>query len=236
VLALQEAQIQLLAKANLRPPRMLIFWDSLGGTPTRGERDGSADESHVSEAARSIKMNMRRLAQRIAKARAVLIFSNQFYENIGGYGGLKSYGGSGIRYFASLRLWLTKKNGLKVGDGVVGHIIEAKLRKTRVSIPKPPCELGLIYGAGIHNAWTLWEWGKKNGVGPGHKWCEQAGAWSYLVYPPGSGLVSANGQPYETFQRTFLGFAEQLAAHPDVYRHMAAGYMAEQVAAGAAED
>jgi RecA/RadA recombinase len=240
MLAIQEAQIVRLEKAAeelrkrkrieeadaLRVPRLFMVWDSLAGTPTEAERKGAADDAHVAEAAKIVRLNMRRLASRIANARAVLVFANQFYENIGGYGGLKSYGGSGVRYATSVRLWLSRKNALKVGDTVVGHIVEAKLKKTKVAMPKPPSELGLIYGAGIHNAWTLWEWGKKNGVPgiPGHTWVKQAGGWSYLMFP--------DGKTYEHFQGTFLPFADLLVKHPAVYEAMVAGYMAEQVVGG----
>lgn len=244
MLAIQEAQIARLATAAeelrrrrkneeadaLRAPRLFMVWDSLAGTPTEAERSGAADDSHVAEAAKIVRLNMRRLAGRIANARAVLVFANQFYENIGPFGGLKSYGGSGVRYATSVRLWLTRKNALKVGEATVGHIVEAKLKKTKVSIPKPPAELGLLYGAGIHNAWTLWEWGKKNGAPgiAGHTWVKQAGSWSYLMYP--------DGKTYDSFQGTFLPFAELLAKHPAVYEAMASGYMAEQVVAGGGED
>jgi recombination protein RecA len=239
LLAIQEAQLtKLEAEAKklrekkraaeaekLRIPHLFVVWDSLAGTPTRAERDGAADDAHVAEAAKLVKLNMRRLASRMANARTTLVFANQFYENIGGYGGLKTYGGSGVRYSTSVRLWLSRKQALKVGEAVVGHIIEAKVKKTKVSLPKPPSELALIYGAGIHNAWTLWEWGKKHGVPgvPGHTWAKQAGAWSYLMMPDNT---------YEVFQRTFLGFADALAKHPAVYEAMVNGYMAEQVVGG----
>jgi len=238
-LSIQEAQIAQLAKAAaelrrrkraaeadaLRQPRLLIVWDSLGGTPTEAERKGAADDSHVAEAAKLVKLNMRRIANRIANNRATLVFANQFYENIGpGFGGgLKSYGGSGIRYFASVRLWLSRISSLKAGEHVVGHIIEAKLKKTKVSLPKPPCQLGLIYGAGVHNAWTLWEWGKTHGVAPGHTWTAQRGAWGYLLFPD---------RTYESWQGTFLPFAAVLEKHPAVYAQMVEGYMAEQVTGG----
>ncbi len=222
-LALQEAHIANLTKKNLMPPALVIFWDSLAGTPTEAERDGAADDDHVAVAAKRVKLNMRRLAQRIGGARACLIFTNQFYESIG-QKGLKTYGGSGVRYYASVRLWLSRIQSLKVGNNVVGHVIQAKLKKTRVNIPKPPAELGLIYGAGIHNAWTLYEWGKKHGTGEKHpKWIEQGGGWNYLMFPDGT---------YEAFQRTFLGFAELLEKHPAVYAQMVEAYGTEQVLGG----
>jgi len=238
-LSIQEAQIAMLAKAAaelrkrkreeeaaaLRQPRLFIVWDSLGGTPTNAEAEGAADDSHVAEAAKLVKLNMRRIANRIANNRACLVFANQFYENIGpGFGpGLKSYGGSGVRYFASVRLWLSRIASLKAGEAVVGHVVEAKLKKTKVSLPKPPAQLGLIYGAGIHNAWTLWEWGKTHGIAPGHTWTAQRGSWGYLMFPD---------RTYESWQGTFLPFAEVLEKHPAVYAQMVDAYMAEQAVGG----
>lgn len=218
ILAIQEAHIQKLAKVGKKPPAMLLVWDSLAGTPTKAERDGAADDKHVAEAAKRVKLNLRRLTQRIAHARVCLVFTNQFYQDIGPFASIKTFGGGAVRYYTSLRLWLTKKESLKVGNDVVGHIIQAKIKKTRVSAPRPPEDIGLIYGAGIHNAYTLFEWGKNRGVGDAHKWVQQAGGWSYLMRPDGT---------HAAFQRSFIGFAEQLRQEPAIYQQMAAQYMAE---------
>lgn len=218
-LAIQEAFAVELAKVGKRPNPMLIVIDSIAGLPTKAERDGEAGDSHVGVAARAIRQNMRRLCQRIANARATLVFSNQFYESIGGYGGLKTYGGGGIRYYTSLRIWLTRKDYLKKGSVQVGHEIEAKLKKTRVSAPKAPAMLGLLWGQGIHNAYTLFDWGKTHGVNADHRWVTQAGAWQYLMKPDGE---------YDTFQGTYLGFVDVLQANPDIYAQMAQQYILEE--------
>lgn len=220
VLSIQEAHVERMTKAGEPPPQMLIVWDSIGGTPSRNERDSAADARHVSEAARIIKLNLRRIAQRIARANAVLVFANHFYKTIGQFSTLVSYGGSGIRYFTSVRLWLSRVGSLKVGTSVVGHIIEAKLKKTRVGKPCAPQRLGLIYGAGLHNAYTLFEWGKTAGCGDeGHVWVQQRGAWSYLYRPDGT---------HEAFQKTFMGFAELLVDQPELYQRLATQYAGEK--------
>jgi recombination protein RecA len=218
VLAIQEAHIKTLAKKKKRPPKMLIVWDSLGGTPTKAELKGAADDSHVGVAARNVKQNLRRMAQRVANARACLVFTNHLYENIGFGAPLKSYGGSGIRYFTSLRLWLSRTGQLKIGDRVVGQTVQCKVKKTRISKPMPPAELGLLFGDGFHNAYTLFEWGKTRGVAEGHRWVTQRGGWSYLMLPDGT---------HQAFQKTFMGFGELLAEQPAVYAKMADQYMAE---------
>jgi recombination protein RecA len=202
-----------------KPPILFIVWDSIGGTPTASERDGAADDRHVSDAARSIKMNFRRITLRVAKLRAALVVSNHFYTSIGPFASLVSYGGSGIRYLTSLRVWLTRKERLKIGTVEVGHAIEAKLKKTRISRPRPPAELGLVWGAGIDNSYSLMEWGRDHGTSPQHRWITQAGPWYYLHRPDGT---------YEAFQRSFVGFGELLASQPAVYEQMAAQFLSEE--------
>lgn len=217
VLAVQEAQ----QSKGVKVPPMMIFWDSLGGTPSKAELEGAADDKHVASAAKVIKLNFRRLTQRLPSARATLVFANQFYENIGvgGYGGgRKTYGGSGVRYHTSLRVWLTRIQGLKLSDNPVGHVIRAELKKTRIVKPTAPAEMGLLYGYGVHNAWTLYKWGQKNGTdATAHpQWVRAAGAWSHLHLPDGT---------HQTFQRSYIGFADLLARHPEIYQAMATSYM-----------
>ena len=221
VLSIQEAYIKKLAEKKLRAPPMLIAWDSVAGTPTKAEMQGAADDKHVAGAAKSMRLNMRRLAQRISKARACLVFTNHFYQDIGPFGSLKTYGGGGIRYATSLRVWLTRTGTLKTGDTEVGQIVQAKLKKTRISKPRPPSELGLIWGAGIHNAYTLFEWSKTTGTGEGdgsHRWVLQKGAWCYLMLPDGGNI---------SFQGTFMGFAKVLEDNPEIYARLCAQYQSE---------
>lgn len=204
-------------KQKRDPPLMLIVWDSIGGTPTNAERDGGADEAHVMEAARSIKMNLRRITIRLAKLRAALICTNHFYQTIGPFASLKTYGGSGMRYFPSIRLWLTKKEDLKIGTVRIGHQIEAKLKKTRVSTPRPPAELGLVWGSGIDNSYSLFEWGRSRKP-PSHLWVTQSGNWYYLMLPDGT---------HEAFQQGFVGFGQVLTKRPEIYEAMAKEFLSE---------
>lgn len=215
MLAVQEKLVDE-AKGKAQPPILFIVWDSVGGTPTVAERDGAADEAHVMEAARSIKMNFRRLALRLSSLRAALVCTNHFYQTIGPFASLKTYGGSGIRYFTSLRVWLTKKDTLRMGTEQVGHAIEAKLKKTRIGPPTAPVEVGLLWNAGIDNAYSLFEWGKTHGVSPEHRWVALHGSWYYLMLPDGT---------HETFQRGFVGLGELFQRRMDVYELMATAYM-----------
>lgn len=218
-LTVQQAVMMDLAKKakGTKPPPMLIIWDSLGGTPSKAELEGSADDKHMAVAARVIKMNLRRLTQRLASLRCALVFSNHFYHKIGGYGGLETYGGSGVKYHTDIRVWLTKPEQLKIGEEVVGHVVRAQPKKNRVSGSKPPVDTALIYGAGIDNSYSLFKWGLDARNADNHPWVVRNGQW-YWLYCPGHEPIS--------FQRQFLGLGEVFTEHPNVYQAMATAYLA----------
>lgn len=223
LIAVQEKKRIELEKAKLRPPPMLVLWDSLGGTPARAELQGASDDTHVSPAARAISLNFRRVVSALSRNRVTLVFANHFYQQIGGFGGLKTYGGKGVRYYPSVRLWMSRKGPLKSGDQVIGHIIEATLRKTKVGPPRAPELLGLVHTGGIDNSYTLFEWGLKAQSSPGEPWIVTTGAHRYLR-PPGKEPIH--------FQRGSLGLAEILTANPAVYAEMASAFMASAVVGG----
>lgn len=213
--------IQEMFAKKATPPPLLIIWDSLGGTPTNDELKGSADDVQVASAAKAIKRNLRRLVQRIANMRTTVVIANHFYKKIGfGGGGNEAYGGKGVAYFSSLRLWLARTSQLKLTNGtLVGHEVEAKLKKTRVGMPKAPVKTAVLYGAGFDNSYALFDWGKSHGVSETHRWIVQSGAHCWL-YPPGHEPIH--------FQRTWFGLGALLTEHPDLYQQMASQYLASE--------
>lgn len=216
ILKVQEGKRIELEKQGQRPPPMLVLWDSIGGTPARAEVKGTPDDSHVSPAARAISLNFRRVVTTLSRNRVTLVFANHFYQQIGGFGGLKSFGGKGVRYYPSVRLWLTRTGQLKAGDQVIGHTVKANLRKTKVGPPRPDEVLGLIHTAGFDNAYTLFEWGLTAESSPGEPWIWTRGTHRYLR-PPGMDPIH--------FHRGSLGLAEILTAEPAIYAAMAARFM-----------
>jgi len=216
VLSVQERLTAEYAKRKQKPPPLLLVWDSLGATPTKRELLGEPDDKHVAEAAKVIKMNFRRICARIADLRIAFVFVNHFYTDIGPFATMKTSGGSGVRYFTSLRLWLTNKGQIKIGNTVFGHEVEAKTKKTRVRSPRPPAQAGLIYGAGFDNAYTLYSWGKTAGLSSDHKWIVETPQWQYLMLPDGTHIA---------FQQRFIGLGKAFAERPDAYAMMADHFM-----------
>jgi recombination protein RecA len=214
---LLDLQEKVRADLKAEPPIMLIVWDAIGGTMSDAEKEGEPDDKHVGVAARVIKMNFRRICLRLARNRAVLICANHFYKTIGGpMSTLVTYGGSGIRYFTSLRVWLRATGKIKIGDTEVGHSVETKLKKTKIGKPRPPEEAGLIWGAGFDNSYSLFNWGLTHGVSESHRWVARSGSWYYLMLPDGTS---------EGFQHGFAGFGAVLQQRPDIYAEMAEQYL-----------
>jgi len=213
VLEVQEVAAK---SAKGSPPPLLLCWDSVGGTATEAELAGEAGDQHMASAAKVIRRNLRRLSQRLAPLRTALVLSNQFYKSIGGFGGGGgniAYGGKGIAYHASLRLWLARTGALKLSDGtVIGQEVEAKIKKTRIGMPRPPVKTALIFGGGFDNAYALFQWGKDSLNPDGAPWIQQKGAHCWL-YPEGEAPIH--------FQRTFYGLGQLLTEQPDTYRAMA---------------
>ena len=210
ILDVHEAKAKALRATKRQVPPLFLVCDSLGGTPSAEELKGDAEDKHVGVAARVIRQSFRRLVQRIADARCAFVFSNHLYQTIGQGGRLVSSGGGGVRYYPSLRVWLSKKEQLKVGNDVVGQMVEAKLKKTRLTAPRPPAELALLYGAGFDNAWTLYDWARER------KQITMNGSWSVFQR---EGMAD----PIR-FQRSFLEFGQLLASNPDLYRTIVEEY------------
>lgn len=207
-------------KGKIQPPPLLIVLDSVAGLPTLKELE--TGNAQVMDAAKLIKSRLRQHCLRFPKLRTAFVFSNHFYESPQALSfgpQLKTYGGSGIRYYASLRLWLSRVGKLTAtGDVEVGHLVEAKIKKTKIMKPRPPATTGLVWGAGYDNSVTLYEWGKSVGVSSDHTWVRVRGSWSYLMMPDGT---------YEAFQGGFRGFGALLAEKPALYEQLANQYLTE---------
>src|ERR1039458_3861526 len=77
----------------------------------------------------------------------LLVFLNQIREKIGiVYGNPEvTSGGRALRFYASIRLDLRRKEALKDGDTIIGHTIKVKCTKNKVSTPFRETTINLFY-------------------------------------------------------------------------------------------
>jgi recombination protein RecA len=188
---------------------VLIGVDSIAGLPTEEDTKREAGELKPGDAAKSIHHGLRTTIQRIAQTNITLVFVNQLYDNIGGFGfdQRKEYGGRAIRYHASVRMRLNRMGAIKTSrDEVIGMISQANVLKTKVSgMTGNKVKFGILHGRGIDNTWTLFNALKDEGyIGNSGPW------WSMKI--PDQGDLKWTGQ--------HIGLAEKLQEDPKLYEHL----------------
>lgn len=102
---------------------VLYVWDSVGMTPTDNELNNPAGKVSVSEGARVIKRNIRRMVAKIHSTKTGIIFINHIYSNINAMFGAstKGYGGDGPAYASVLVLEVQKIKAIKSKAGGKTH-------------------------------------------------------------------------------------------------------------------
>lgn len=167
---------------NYPERKVLIGWDSLGGTQTNEERDKTVERGKSPGSAASIMQLMRRkVTPALANTNIGLVILNHEYEkiNTGPWAGKKreTYGGEAVRMAASIRMELhSVGNWLKQSDGVViGREIGVKLVKTKLGgSTMAACRLALVHGEGVSTTWTLFEAFKREGI------IQTSGSWAAI--------------------------------------------------------
>jgi recombination protein RecA len=158
-----------------------IIWDSVAGTPTKSEIEGTFNpQESIGVAARIISKAMRKIIDSIAKEKITLVFTNQLKAAIGkfGYGDPMSatYGGKAIPYHASLRIKMKKIGEVKIADQSVGISSEAKVIKSKIAPPFRSCRFPTLFSSGVDNFSAILEQLKS------YKEIEQKGNRSVMTY------------------------------------------------------
>ena len=152
----------------------VIVIDSVAALVSRAELDGQMGDATVGSQARLMSQAMRRLTSVISRTKCVCIFTNQIREKIGVMFGNPEItpGGRALKFFASLRLDIRRKDQLKTPDGrVVGNRTKIKVVKNKVAPPFTECEFDIMYNEGISRTGSLLD------LGVEHKILEKKGAW-----------------------------------------------------------
>ncbi|MEZ8222063.1 recombination protein RecA [Candidatus Fervidibacteria bacterium JGI MDM2 JNZ-1-D12] len=144
----------------------VIVIDSVAALVPKAELEGEMGESHVGLQARLMSQALRKLAGSIQKSRTAAIFINQVRQKIGvTYGNPETTpGGLALKFYASVRLRLSRGEPIKVGNETVGHRVEIKVVKNKLAPPFKDATVDIYFGKGISWATSLLEAGVKYGV------------------------------------------------------------------------
>jgi recombination protein RecA len=139
--------LESLAKKNVN----IIILDSVAALVTRAEIEGNMGDTHIGLQARLMSQALKKITSIISKSGTMVIFTNQLRNKIGVmYGSPETTcGGNALKFYASVRIDMRRKEYLKQGDNIVGIKVLVKIIKNKCASPFKEALITIMYSIGI---------------------------------------------------------------------------------------
>ena len=130
----------------------LIVLDSVGAALTLDQLEKGMDENTMGSLAKRMSVGTNKIKTVASDTNTAIVFINQTYASMSMYGGNVTKGGKALRYVASMRIQVSKKDLIASVDDkeeVVGQGLAYKFIKNKLAPPYKKGETLLYFGKGF---------------------------------------------------------------------------------------
>ena len=151
----------------------MVVVDSVAALVPKQELEGDMGDVAPGAQARLMSQALRKLTGAIHKSDTIVLFINQTRMKIGVMFGspVTTSGGNALKFYASVRLEITRIGALKAGTEVIGNRTRCKVVKNKLAPPFRQCEFEIRYGTGSDQASELIDLGIEEGI------IQKSGSW-----------------------------------------------------------